>query len=106
MSETVTLRYDLTEGKTSGVSTAKPVDVPSGSGCSESKKFNISASDTNLAKKYPKKRQKEFTGNRSGNNDSVPEQKYVAGLSISFNAVLNSEVNDLILVNHLDNVSR
>ncbi len=105
MSETVTLRYDLTEGKTSRVSTAKPVDVPSGSGCSESKKFKFSAADTKLAKKYTEKRQKEFAGNRWV-NDSVPDQKYVAGLSISFNAVLNSEVNDLILVNHLDNVSR
>ena len=30
--------------------------------------------------------------------------KFIAGLSISYNSILNAEINDLMLVNHLDNI--
>ena len=102
----MTLRYvttDTTQEKSS--QPVNPVNVPSVPGCSEGKKFRSSAADSKLSKKSPRIRETKLANNRVG-EDSLPEQKYVAGLSISLNSVLNSEVNDLILVNHLDNISR
>jgi hypothetical protein len=34
------------------------------------------------------------------------EERILSGFLISFNSVLNSEVNDLMLVNHLDSIDR
>jgi hypothetical protein len=109
--ETVTLRYvstDTAEEKGTQTATVKPVVAPSVSRCSEENKFKSGAADSQAVIKPPKKRKIELLDNRSGTN-RLPAQKlsnYITGLSISFNSVLNSEVNDLVLVNHLDDISR
>lgn len=50
--------------------------------------------------------QQKYRSNADEMHSKEMEERILSGFLISFNSVLNSEVNDLMLVNHLDSIDR